>query len=358
MTAITVGTLALTRRKQLPFGQLRTTQSAAFGTRGFVGGTNDPTGLTHLGAREYDPTLGRFLSTDPVIDVNDPAQMNAYSYAHNNPLTKSDPDGLRPGGPAGGASYNDDAWARDRGMNAGYTLKGSKWVWHQTPKKDPESQKRYRAYRANPTGYLINDSYARQRANKAAEYRAQAKARAKEQARWRKVNKIAEAVNRGFRSTGGSFTNRALGAILEGGFEALGMNNAKGSCASFGFGLGGATVGVSGCVVAVRRTDGSVEVGWTRSVSTGGFGKGGSVEFSALRSNADEIGQFAGFGRDIGGGYYRGLGGSLNHETAIGMKNNRGRQVQSIEMEVGAGAGFEVSSGMNYTQSGRWKLIR
>ncbi|MET8748302.1 hypothetical protein [Streptomyces sp. NPDC004728] len=61
MTAITVGTLALTRRKQLPFGQLRTTQSTAFGTRGFVGGTNDPTGLTHIGAREYDPTLGRFL---------------------------------------------------------------------------------------------------------------------------------------------------------------------------------------------------------------------------------------------------------------------------------------------------------
>ncbi|MEU6922333.1 RHS repeat-associated core domain-containing protein [Streptomyces sp. NPDC046631] len=164
MTAITVGTLALTRRKQLPFGQLRTPQSTAFGTRGFVGGTNDPTGLTHLGAREYDPTLGRFLSTDPVIDVNDPAQMNAYSYAHNNPLTKSDPDGLRPDGPAGGASYNDDAWARDRGMNAGYTLKGSKWVWHQTPKKDPESQFLYAAYRQNTSGYLINDYYAKQRA--------------------------------------------------------------------------------------------------------------------------------------------------------------------------------------------------
>ncbi|WP_327275477.1 RHS repeat-associated core domain-containing protein [Streptomyces sp. NBC_01224] len=175
MTAITVGTLALTRRKQLPFGQLRTTQSTAFGTRGFVGGTNDPTGLTHLGAREYDLTLGRFLSVDPVIDINDPAQMNAYSYAHNSPLTKSDPDGLRPDGPAGGASYNDDAWARDRGMNAGYTLKGSKWVWRQTPKKHPESQFLYAAYRQNTTGYLINDYYAKQRANKAAEYRAQAK---------------------------------------------------------------------------------------------------------------------------------------------------------------------------------------
>ncbi|WUP09261.1 hypothetical protein OHA28_38385 [Streptomyces sp. NBC_00269] len=39
------------------------------GTRGYVGGTTDPTGLTHLGAREYDPNLGSFISVDPVIDL-------------------------------------------------------------------------------------------------------------------------------------------------------------------------------------------------------------------------------------------------------------------------------------------------
>ncbi|MEV6395909.1 RHS repeat-associated core domain-containing protein [Streptomyces sp. NPDC051907] len=177
-TAIAAGTLATTRRKQLPFGKLRTEQSGAFGNRGFVGGANDPTGLTHLGAREYDPTTGRFLSVDPIIDHGDPAQMNAYSYAHNNPLTKSDPDGLRPDGPAGGASYNDDAYARDRGMDAGYTYKSGKWVWRQTPKKDPESQFLYAAYRQNTTGYLNNDYYAGQRAQKAAQLRAQAKKKA------------------------------------------------------------------------------------------------------------------------------------------------------------------------------------
>ncbi|NEA41929.1 hypothetical protein G3I42_22205 [Streptomyces sp. SID11385] len=48
--------------------------------------------LVHLGAREYDFTLGRFLSVDPVLDETDPAQMNAYSYAHNNPITSSDLD--------------------------------------------------------------------------------------------------------------------------------------------------------------------------------------------------------------------------------------------------------------------------
>ncbi len=46
----------------------------------------DPsTGLTHLGAREYDPTNGRFLSVDPVIDTDDPQQMNGYAYSNNNP---------------------------------------------------------------------------------------------------------------------------------------------------------------------------------------------------------------------------------------------------------------------------------
>ncbi|MFF5333650.1 RHS repeat-associated core domain-containing protein [Streptomyces sp. NPDC013181] len=113
-----------------------------------------PTGLTHLGAREYDPTLGGFLSVAPIIDTAEPAQMNAYSYAHNNPLTKSDPDGLRPDGPAGGASYNDDRWSQVRGGNSGYTYKSSKWVWHFTPKKDPDSKLNYASYRADPARFM------------------------------------------------------------------------------------------------------------------------------------------------------------------------------------------------------------
>ena len=175
--AIAMTTLAVTRRKQLPFGETRSTQTETIpGTRGFVGGTNDPTGLIHLGAREYDPTLGRFLSVDPVIDLDDPAQMNAYSYAHNNPVTKSDPDGLRPDGPVGGASYNDDYWAAQRGMSAGYTLKNGHWVWHQTPLKDKESRKRYAAYRANPSTYKVYHYNPKA----AARAKAQALARAKE----------------------------------------------------------------------------------------------------------------------------------------------------------------------------------
>jgi RHS repeat-associated protein len=78
-----------------PFGNPRgPAQTWRGGTRGFVAGTaNDATGLTRLGAREYDPRLGRFLSVDPVIDAEDPQQMNAYAYANNSPAGMSDPDG-------------------------------------------------------------------------------------------------------------------------------------------------------------------------------------------------------------------------------------------------------------------------
>ncbi|MGW8748412.1 RHS repeat domain-containing protein [Streptomyces sp. NPDC055794] len=94
MTAVAMTTLAVTRRRQLPFGQLRSEQSETMpGTRGFVSGTEEPTGLTHLGAREYDPTLGTFISVDPLIDIDDPLQMNAYAYANSRPITASDPDG-------------------------------------------------------------------------------------------------------------------------------------------------------------------------------------------------------------------------------------------------------------------------
>ncbi|OAR25051.1 hypothetical protein A8W25_28725 [Streptomyces sp. ERV7] len=85
-----------TQRRMTPFGQGRGTPPATWaGTKGFVGGTNDTeTGLTHLGAREYDPSTGRFISVDPLLDTGDPQSHNGYVYAHNNPVTGSDPSGL------------------------------------------------------------------------------------------------------------------------------------------------------------------------------------------------------------------------------------------------------------------------
>ncbi|TYB57464.1 hypothetical protein FXF51_40565 [Nonomuraea sp. PA05] len=82
-------------RRQTPFGQDRGTPPPWWpGQRGFVGGTKDDSiGLVHLGAREYDPVHGRFLSVDPLIDDTDPQQLNGYSYANNSPVSMSDPDG-------------------------------------------------------------------------------------------------------------------------------------------------------------------------------------------------------------------------------------------------------------------------
>ncbi|MGV5039029.1 ricin-type beta-trefoil lectin domain protein, partial [Streptomyces sp. NRAIS4] len=95
------------RQKSDPFGVQRGTGSDTWVShRGYIGGTDDTTtGLTHLGAREYDPETGRFLSADPLLDIADPLSMNGYAYSRNSPVSNSDPSGLMnvadPGGDGG-----------------------------------------------------------------------------------------------------------------------------------------------------------------------------------------------------------------------------------------------------------------
>jgi RHS repeat-associated protein len=87
--------MAVTRRRQTPFGAPRGQGVAFPGEKGFVGGTIDSSiGLTALGARQYDPTTGRFISVDPVLDLADPQSWNGYVYSNNSPITFSDPSGL------------------------------------------------------------------------------------------------------------------------------------------------------------------------------------------------------------------------------------------------------------------------
>lgn len=94
--AIDAATGAITRRRSDPYGVDRGKPIGAWpGEKGFVGGTNDEsTGLTHIGARSYDPELGKFISVDPIIDHTSPQQINGYAYADNNPTTLSDPTGM------------------------------------------------------------------------------------------------------------------------------------------------------------------------------------------------------------------------------------------------------------------------
>ncbi|MET9964979.1 RHS repeat-associated core domain-containing protein [Streptomyces sp. NPDC006356] len=112
--------------KRDPFGNERDESNNWRSHRSYVGGDDDAaSGLVHLGAREYDPTTGRFLSADPVLDLADPVQINGYVYCENNPVTFADPSGLmtvHSGGGGGGGgddlteyggpSASEEAWAQ------------------------------------------------------------------------------------------------------------------------------------------------------------------------------------------------------------------------------------------------------
>jgi RHS repeat-associated protein len=82
-------------RRMDPYGNERGAPPQVWpGQRGFVGGVHDPYGLVHVGARSYDPLIGRFISVDPILDVGDDQQINGYTYANANPIVYTDPTGL------------------------------------------------------------------------------------------------------------------------------------------------------------------------------------------------------------------------------------------------------------------------
>lgn len=80
------------------WGKVRTSSGTSQGNYRFAGTELDTTtGLYHMGARFYDPTIGRWLSEDPLQDrYFQPGTLNFYAYGLGNPLTLSDPTGLLP----------------------------------------------------------------------------------------------------------------------------------------------------------------------------------------------------------------------------------------------------------------------
>lgn len=57
--------------------------------------TDNSTGLIQMGAREYDPALGRFVSADPLMgEPTDSQQLSRYPYVGNDPLSRYDLSGL------------------------------------------------------------------------------------------------------------------------------------------------------------------------------------------------------------------------------------------------------------------------
>jgi RHS repeat-associated protein len=69
--------------------------SADVGRYRFTGAEQDTaSGLYHMGARFYDPSIGRWLSEDPVQNPFEPVSLNFYAYVANNPLLRIDSSGL------------------------------------------------------------------------------------------------------------------------------------------------------------------------------------------------------------------------------------------------------------------------
>ena len=86
-----------------PFGQERLCggpgDSSCDAEKKYIGEYYDSdTALNYLNARYYNSFIGKFISQDPMFwspekVLSDPQSLNAYSYARNNPISLSDPNG-------------------------------------------------------------------------------------------------------------------------------------------------------------------------------------------------------------------------------------------------------------------------
>jgi RHS repeat-associated protein len=79
-----------------PYGGKLNNQPASTGNKiGFAGQPFDAnTGLSYMGARYYDPVLGRFMGVDPAPpSLGNVHSLNRYAYGNNNPYRYVDPDG-------------------------------------------------------------------------------------------------------------------------------------------------------------------------------------------------------------------------------------------------------------------------
>jgi RHS repeat-associated protein len=106
------------RQRYTPYGDVRGLANQLDTQIGWLGQVEDGdvTGLTYLNARYYDPATTRFISPDPILRPGDPATLNPYTYARNNPVTFADPTGLEPGSWCNRPSCTDhDQSVRDGG---------------------------------------------------------------------------------------------------------------------------------------------------------------------------------------------------------------------------------------------------
>ncbi|GAA1961601.1 RHS repeat-associated core domain-containing protein [Catenulispora subtropica] len=90
----------IARRYTKPYGEARgipvtqTTTPGWVDDHAFLGKPADVgTGLVDVGARKYDPAVGRFISVDPKFQPDSPQDIGGYAYGGNNPVNNADPTG-------------------------------------------------------------------------------------------------------------------------------------------------------------------------------------------------------------------------------------------------------------------------
>ena len=92
---VTTATKAIQTRYDYDAWGKQTSTGTSITNRGYIGQEHiNDFGLLNFNARLYDPVLGRFMGVDPYVQMPDFTQSyNRYSYALNNPLIYTDPDG-------------------------------------------------------------------------------------------------------------------------------------------------------------------------------------------------------------------------------------------------------------------------
>ena len=133
-----------------------------------------------LNARYYNSAQGQFISQDPVFwgkqNIADPQSLNAYSYAEDNPINRSDPSGnaslsgllqqlagalrsllsaLGSRGSASGVQTNLSSTASPNTSAGNITQAASGWVTQKTPTGCLIACEDMAGYKPNPNHAII-----------------------------------------------------------------------------------------------------------------------------------------------------------------------------------------------------------
>ncbi|RAJ32822.1 RHS repeat-associated protein [Kitasatospora sp. SolWspMP-SS2h] len=102
-----------------PYGTARTTTETVAQPWRYTGAYLDPTGLYKMGARSYDPALGRFTQPDP-----SGRETNPYAYTAGDPVNHTDPNGLSSAGSYALSCVKGGGMAAGIGLATGVTETG------------------------------------------------------------------------------------------------------------------------------------------------------------------------------------------------------------------------------------------